>query len=231
MKKNIMMRTASGLLIAVMLTSSIISGTLAKYTTSGSSTDSARVAHFGVTVSGAGDTAFATEYNTDNGTPYSYTGTLSVKSSTTDKVIAPGTTGNLAAISVSGTPEVAVAVTYVADFEIGVDADWTVGTGDEAQFYCPIVITVGDHVYYGRDYTSAQQFEEVVESAIESDLSRTYAPLTTISAATQAITWAWPYEANTTYDRQVDEFDTALGNATTPATISLAVTATVTQID
>ncbi len=231
MKKNYMMRTASGLLIAVMLTSSIISGTLAKYTTSGSSTDSARVAHFGVTVSGSGDSAFATEYNTDNGTPYSYTGTLSVKSSTADKVIAPGTTGNLAAISVSGTPEVAVAVTYSADLDLG--DNWLIDNnldGTPETFYCPIVITVGNTEYYGRDFTSASDFEDAVEGAISGSVA-TYEPGATISAATQAITWAWPYELDTTYYLQNDEFDTELGNAATPATISLEVTATVTQID
>ena len=61
MKKNKMMRIAGGLLIAVLLTTSIISGTFAKYVTTGSAADEARVARFGVTVTGSGS-LFAKNY-------------------------------------------------------------------------------------------------------------------------------------------------------------------------
>ena len=54
MKKNKTMRAAGGLLIATMLTSSIVSGTYAKYVTTDSATDTARVAKFGVTVTASG---------------------------------------------------------------------------------------------------------------------------------------------------------------------------------
>ena len=47
MKKNRMMRLASILLVCVLLTTSVISGTFAKYTTSVSSEDKARVAYWG----------------------------------------------------------------------------------------------------------------------------------------------------------------------------------------
>ena len=50
MKKNKMMRLASFLLIAVLVSTSAISGTYAKYTTSGFAEDQARVAKWGVTV-------------------------------------------------------------------------------------------------------------------------------------------------------------------------------------
>ena len=52
MKKNVMMRVASIMLVLVLMTSSVISGTFAKYVTEGQSKDSARVAKFGVTVTG-----------------------------------------------------------------------------------------------------------------------------------------------------------------------------------
>ena len=44
MKKNKMMRIASVLLVAVILTTCAISGTFAKYVTSGNGSDNARVA-------------------------------------------------------------------------------------------------------------------------------------------------------------------------------------------
>ena len=54
MKKNKMMRTASGLLVATLLTTSMISGTFAKYTTQDEASDSARVAKWGVTALATG---------------------------------------------------------------------------------------------------------------------------------------------------------------------------------
>ena len=54
MKKNKVMRFASLLLIATLLTTSVISGTFAKYTTSDSAQDTARVAKFGVVAAIAG---------------------------------------------------------------------------------------------------------------------------------------------------------------------------------
>ena len=62
MKKNVMMRLACFLLVAVLISTSAISGTYAKYVTSGQSTDSARVAKWGVTVTANG-TTFANAYN------------------------------------------------------------------------------------------------------------------------------------------------------------------------
>lgn len=47
MKKNKRMRTASGLMIAALLTTSMISGTFAKYTTADAAQDSARAAKWG----------------------------------------------------------------------------------------------------------------------------------------------------------------------------------------
>lgn len=44
MRKNRMMRAASALLVAVLMTTCTISGTFAKYVTSADSTDTARVA-------------------------------------------------------------------------------------------------------------------------------------------------------------------------------------------
>ena len=50
MKKNTMMRLAAILLVSVLLTTSVIGGTFAKYTTSDNATDNARVAKWGIKV-------------------------------------------------------------------------------------------------------------------------------------------------------------------------------------
>ena len=76
MKKNKRMRTASGLMIAALLTTSMISGTFAKYTTADAAQDSARAAKWGVNlgISGSlyGDAYAGADSNTIvtlNGTP------------------------------------------------------------------------------------------------------------------------------------------------------------------
>ena len=65
MRKNKMMRLASGLLVAVLLTTCTISGTFAKYVTSAKADSSARVAKFGVEVT-AEVAPFLAEYDADS---------------------------------------------------------------------------------------------------------------------------------------------------------------------
>ena len=54
MRKNKMMRAASALMVAVLLTTCTISGTFAKYVTTASGNDTARVAKWGVQIDMAG---------------------------------------------------------------------------------------------------------------------------------------------------------------------------------
>ena len=82
MKKNTMMRIASTLLIAVLLTTCAIGATFAKYATAASAEDSARVAYWGFN----GTTFTIENLFTDN-----YTDVIANDSS---DVIAPGTTGS-----------------------------------------------------------------------------------------------------------------------------------------
>ena len=119
MKKNKMMRAASGLLVATLLTTSIISGTFAKYVTSDSASDTARVAKWGVVATVSGDLFGATYSAVENGnsiiTHSTNGGTVSSgvnASDPSDFVVAPGTKNDTGmTISVSGTPEVATKVT------------------------------------------------------------------------------------------------------------------------
>ena len=54
MKKNKLMRAASILLVATLISTCAISGTFAKYVTTGSATNTARVAKWGVELSSTG---------------------------------------------------------------------------------------------------------------------------------------------------------------------------------
>ena len=220
MKKNKMMRLASFLLIAVILTTCAISGTFAKYVTSGNGSDSARVAKFGVTVTGTADT-FKKTYAKDD---TSFTLAANTVVSTED-VVAPGTSGSMAAFTITGTPEVAVRVKFEGTLELG--DKWA---DSASAYYCPIEVTVGDTTFKGTDYASADLFEAAVNAKIAT-YSKDYVAgtdLSTIGADAPAISWKWAFEDNDDVKDTYLGDQAAVGNA---ATISLSVTATVTQID
>ena len=220
MKKNKMFILGLLTLFVAVLSLSLVSGTYAKYVTSGSGLDSARVAKWGVQVTGTGET-FAKEYAKDDN---SFTLAANTVVSTED-VVAPGTSGSMAAFTLAGTPEVAVRVAFTGTLELG--ANWVDST---SAYYCPIEITVGETTFKGNEYTTADLFEAAVNAKIAT-YTKDYEAnkdLSTIGADAPAISWKWAFEGN------VDENDTHLGDQAASgnvATISLAVTVTVTQID
>lgn len=220
MKKNKMMRIAAFLLVAVILTTCAISGTFAKYVTSGSGSDTARVAKFGVTVTGTADTFKETYAKTDNSFTLDANSVVS-----TEDVVAPGTSGSMVAFEITGTPEVAVRVAFTGTLELG--DKWVDST---TAYYCPIEVKVGDTTFKGTEYASADAFETAVNAKIATYTNDYVAGtnLSTIGGDAPVITWKWAFEGN---DNVKDTYlgdQAAAGNA---ATISLAVTATVTQID
>ena len=243
MKTNVMMRLASFLLVAVLISTSAISGTYAKYVTQKSGEDTARVAKFGVVVDVAG-TMFADAYakeDAGNGAISAGAGAalVTVRSDGTGTytdLVAPGTKGKMTEIQLSGKPEVDVAVTYKADVTL---TGWLV-EGDE--FYCPLVFTVT-----GTDYTAtvdgaacadADELIDALKDAVK-DYSKSYDANTDLSgkqADNLDITWDWPFEVSEANDKK----DTYLGDAAaglhtadghSESTIKVEVTCTVTQID
>lgn len=229
-KKNVLMRSAGLLLVLVLVTSCFVGSTFAKYTVSESGFDTARVAKFGVNILANG-TMFAREY--DEGT--------AVKSViSTDKVVAPGTSGEMVRMAISGTPEVAVNVQYAATLTL--NDKWK---DKEGNFYCPLRITIatseGNEHYYGLDYTNATLFAQAVQDAI-GHFNAQYAAGTDLSTITAdgsklapTVSWAWAYEGTGTHTvTQTDEKDTYLGDQAAKgnaAEIQLTVQTTVTQID
>lgn len=110
MKKNTVMRVLSLILVLTLMSTCAISSTFAKYVTKAEGEDKARVAKWGVVVTVNGN-AFATEYAATDKAYLDDGGTLAVKASNTDQVVAPGTNseqakGTLVA-TVNGAPEVA----------------------------------------------------------------------------------------------------------------------------
>lgn len=221
MRKNRMMRLASALLILTMVTTCAISGTFAKYVTSDSAKDSARVAKWGVTVEATGDEAFFAEMYGSGDAATTEAATATVDSSTTDKVVAPGTAGTLGTVTVTGQPEVDVTVVQTADLKL---EGWTINTDE---YYCPIIITIGTTDYVGTSYVSMAKFEEAIEGALATN-ETVQSNVSLASTYDKTITWKWLYTGG---DGQTDEKDTALGNLATAPTIEFTYTTTVTQID
>lgn len=214
MKKTKFMRAALLLLVLTLITSCFVGGTFAKYTTSNTGKDNARVAKFGVEISATGSDAFSTFYDSKE--------SATVKSSNTDKVVAPGTKGSFTAATVTGSPEVSVKVTNEGTVDLG--DNWTAS----GVYYCPLEVTVGTTTLKGTDaeYTNVQEFEAAIKKKID-DTTKDYAAGTSINGneSIPAISWEWKFEGND------NTKDTALGNATNAATISIEVKTTVTQID
>ena len=233
MKKNVMMRIASVLLVAVMLTTCVISGTFAKYVTSDSGSDNARVAKWGVVITPNG-TAFGTAYKAEDG-KISATYAAATDSVNNDgtvdskNLVAPGTGDTVAAMNVTGKPEVDVNVSFDAQLQL---ENWVVDGYD----YCPIIFTVEGKTYglngLGVDldngYDNIAILIAGVEKAIE-DCSANYEANTNLATAANVpnVSWEWKFYVNDVNDGK----DTKLGDAATAATITLTVETTVTQVD
>lgn len=243
-KKHWTLRAAGLLFALVLITSCFVGGTFAKYVTTGSGHESARVAKFGVTMSVANDTAFKKTYDTDNDS-VSTTITNSVNSSGSENLVAPGTEGsNFVVLSISGKPEVAVNVKIEASgTDVFLNASeypdlTTAADGDKFKLttdYYPITYTL---TKTGERTPVAEGKLKVITDYLNG-LSKDYPANTNLTSAIgeYKLSWEWKFEGGN------DKADTLLGaitagGMTTLPTLGtygtgvhLILTATVTQID
>lgn len=246
MKKNRMMRIASCLLVLVLLTTCVISGTFAKYTTSANTQDSATVAKWGITLSVTGDDVLYDDSKTGN--------EVTAKAVTENNLAAPGTYQKLATVSLTGTPEVAYKITVKVNLDLG---NWEftkkVNDLDVTEEYCPLVFTVDGTKYYigATGITTVDELEEAIEDAIAKQIlgvevedttdgtyEKTYNAGTEVAESVKdgvLVDWTWsfetPAEGQPLATYQKDAKDTILGNADTKATIAFGLTVTVDQVD
>ena len=201
MKKNKMMRIASVLLVAVLLTTCAISGTYAKYTSKITASDKARVAKWDFQVGSvtANDTnkftfnLFETvnDYNGDE------TGDDQDVANATDDfaIIAPGTSGSFK-INLKNASE--VNATFTIDFTLTNDAN------------IPVEFKVGDGEW-------KKTLDNVASTALDMN-----------AETSVTVEWRWAFE-QTDVDAG-DQFDTSLGlNGT--YTLEVAATVTATQVN
>ncbi len=227
-KKNWTMRAAVLLLALVLITSCFVGGTFAKYVTGKSGSDTARVAKFGVNIT-ATTGMFSKEYAKKD-TSFTLAANT-VVSSNNDKLVAPGTSQNMAEFGLTGTPEVAVRVSYdLKKFDL---TNWTT---DGTEEYCPLVFTVNgtDYSIDGTTITNVAGLKTAVVNAVNG-YTKDYEANTDLSNKTAdnlKISWKWDFHTSDENDVK----DTALGNRAAEnvddaGKIDIELTATVTQID
>ncbi len=230
MKKNKPMKVAGYLLVATLLSTSMVSGTFAKYVTQDTVEDTARVAKFGVTVTAEGG-LFAKTYKDVTGgntppTSSDTTATLTVKSSNDDNVIAPGTKNDTGVtFSVSGTPEVAVKVTFSIE---GTDVWLGTGTYQDMTNSNNSTFTFNDNAYYPIEYTltypdpdnssSKKTVSAKGLTALQTELAKIslkYDAGTDLSkTGSYQLTWKWDFGSSGVPSGN-DKKDTLLGNLAT----------------
>lgn len=207
MKKNRMMRLASVLLVAVLMTTCTISGTFAKYVTEVTATDNARVARWGIDSTAMVafdlfDTAYGDTVNSQYG----------------DNVIAPGTTKTetvkLSYVGQAVAPE----VDYTIDLDVvaeesGVAAsiaanpniDWFFN-GVWFETWDEMITAINGY----HESVDANDLPKIVEEGIQ-------------------LGWNWAFE--TAGDAAQDVMDTNMGNAADLAEVKLTVKLIATQVD
>lgn len=214
MKKNRMMRLASILLVCVLLTTSVISGTFAKYTTSYTANDSARVAKWGFDQASLSFDLFANNY--DN----------SVESADGVDVIAPGTTKTATFTFVPATmaaPEV--------DYKITVDTN---GSGIHYNIENnPNIVWQLDEGEFG---TWQELLTAIAGLSVEQVEANNF-PAAFSAGTEHKITWKWIFDEDATNKEadtnNMDVMDTNMGNGaiSTEQSVVLVINILAEQLD
>lgn len=219
MKKNVMMRLSALLLVAVLLTTCVISGTFAKYVTTGSASDSAEVAKWGVKITAETWADDNLEANLTDDEDH-------IVASASSDLLAPGTGVKFASVNVSGTPDVAVKVTYTADLEL---TGWAL---EDSSVWCPLVFVINGNAYSyaGVTASNVDDFEAKIEAYIAAYTEEYDAgvDLAAQGAGNLTVSCYWAY------DNGNDSADTYLGDQASEGnapTVNLTINCTVTQVE
>lgn len=226
MRKNKMMRAASGLLVAVLLSTCAISGTFAKYTTSANGTDSARVAKWGFKSASVELTdLFKKSYNNADGK-------MTVNSGNTEDIIAPGTTNSGAFSFTYGGEDLDKNDTTVDAPEVAYE--FTVSTDGSS---VDSSIQANKNIQWRLDDNAWGTWDKMIADvkALSGDSSgkKEYAPNTLPDAFNSnnlnkhTVSWQWIFSTDTAADTE----DTRMGNMDELDDVTLKITVTATQID
>lgn len=242
MKKNKMLRMASALLVLTLLTTSIIGGTFAKYTTASTGTDTARVAKWGVTINMDSD-LFKAEYN---GTETGYEAKATVKTTETDKkLVAPGTTGTGLNVSSTGTkPEVSYNMTItlngttakIPSLEYKLEGETGSKSYDPVKFSVyygttplaqnktlgELIDLLNNKIVYMYDVNDDKYYVDKNLDGTIADNEKTDA---TNTAPNIKITWKWDFETGADAEKPLNNaLDTILGDNAAGSNVPAEIT-------
>ena len=226
MKKNKMMRLSAILLVAVLLSLSVISGTWAKYVTSEEQQSQVvTVAKWGVELEGSVAEAV---FNIGGSVQDN-----AIKVAAQDESglwIAPGAELKLCEFDIEGNPEVASQVTYTVSLTFS--EGWEV----DAEEYCPLVFYVNgvelkiealNESDEDEEITSIQALKEAIAAEI-AKLNGEYAPNEDLSGKDLTITCKWVFESDNEGD---NEKDTKLASQETMPKFNFSISCEVVQLD
>lgn len=204
MKRSKTWLIASILSILVVFCAGLVGTTLAKYIVGKSAVEKARVAKWGVVITVSDESAFKTEYESQD-----EAGFLSVKSSSMDRLVAPGTADKEGmTFSITGKPEVAT------KFDVQVDVNSDVFLDD----YHPIVFTLTQtKSAIGTNFDPVSGTISQIEQAFERWAETAYFDANTNLETEFNLSWKWDYESG--YDAK-DETLGALAAGNTGETYS-----------
>lgn len=239
MKKNKMIRLAAVLLVAVLMTTCAISGTFAKYISTASGEDSARVAYwgFGLDSSIEIDDLFLDVYTNVNSTE---------EDGTKDDVIAPGTsnfkTFKFAYTNNEREDATAPEVKYNFTVDVSESAIATAIKNNPNIQWALVAVdgTAKIPVENSEEWVTWDALMEELKG-LSGDASgkMDYAPNTAPAAFAEGTEWiiAWQWIFSDTVDGNgngifdQDEMDTAMGNEEILDKVSIKIEITATQID
>ena len=183
MKRNRMMRIASFLLLAVLATTCVISGTFAKYTSDFTGTSNARVAKWDVTVGGEKGASTTQEFEFDLFASIKDSGGVNAEDDVKAgqngaHIIAPGTEGS---------------VQVILENESEVSATYKIVLTETNAAGVPI-----QYSFNGADWHSVDAFNEAQETAETSQVLAM-----TNGTGTATVYWRWIYDGNDTADTEL----------------------------
>ncbi|MFW5780077.1 MAG: hypothetical protein ACOCWI_01315 [Bacillota bacterium] len=212
MKKNWFLRIATLVIVLTVATACLVSGTFARYVTTETGNDLARVAAWGVEITATDGETFVVE-DGDLGE-----GEFAFQSGDTDDILAPGMSGGML-FEYNGTPEVGLDIEYTVTGD-GYTGDWT---EDGTTEYKPLIFTATYQLETGTDETICT---DVSYDAFVTDLEsfyNFYAAGEDLSEYSLLIEWEWPTDSGN------DVGDTYLGDLETAPEFELEVGVAITQ--
>ena len=220
MKKNMFLRVASVLLVLTLLSACAISGTFAKYTTSATATDTARVAYWGFT-----QEAWDTDLNLfdNNYTDVAGTGTANVVAPGTSKT----TTVNFAytdnTLGTDNADDDVIAPEVDYNFSITLNAAGNYTYLDANENFTWTLKMPG--AAQATSYQTVAELKAAIE-ALNKDYKAGNLP-TGFDAGNNTIEIGWDWAFYTS--AEADVADTTMGNATALDDVTFTLTITATQ--